>query len=88
VSLSSGTALNLDLVAYMAVLPGAADRRKKMRVVFGFAGPGVAAKSLSRKRENPPGAGRSRLSRQPNHAWNPLRRFWLAAAGLVAGLWF
>ncbi len=40
VSLPSGTVLNLDLVASVAVLPGAAGRRKKMRVVFGFMGPG------------------------------------------------
>ena len=46
VSLPSGTVLNLDLVAYVAVLPGAADRRKKMRVVFGFAGPGGAASNM------------------------------------------
>jgi len=46
VSLPSGTVLNLDLVAYVAVLPGAADRRKKMRVVFDFAGPGGAASNM------------------------------------------
>ena len=46
VSLPSGTVLNLDFVAYVAVLPGAAVRRKKMRVVFGFAGPGGAASNM------------------------------------------
>jgi hypothetical protein len=40
VSLPSGTVLNLDLVASVSVLPGAADRRNKMRVTFGFTGPG------------------------------------------------
>jgi hypothetical protein len=46
VSLPSGTVLNLDLVAYVAVLPEAAGRRKKTRVVFGFAGPGGAASNM------------------------------------------
>jgi hypothetical protein len=46
VSLPSGAVLNLDLVALIAVLPGAATRRKKMRVVFGFAGPGGAASNM------------------------------------------
>ena len=46
VSLPSGTVLNLDLVASIAVLPSAADRRKKMRVVFGFAGPGGAPSNM------------------------------------------
>ncbi len=52
VSLPSGTVLNLDLVAYVAVLPGAADRRKKMRVVFGFAGPGGAASDMQPDEED------------------------------------
>ena len=52
VSLPSGTVLNLDLVAYVAVLPGAAGRRKKMRVVFGFAGPGGAASNMQLDEED------------------------------------
>ena len=52
VSLPSGTVLNLDLVAYVAVLPSAADRRKKMRVVFGFAGPGGAAANMQLNEED------------------------------------
>jgi hypothetical protein len=51
-SLPSGTVLNLDLVAYVAVLPGAADRRKKMRVVFGYAGPGGAAANMQLDEED------------------------------------
>jgi len=46
VSLPSGTVLNLDLVAFVAALPGAENRRKKMRVVFGFAGPGGSAANM------------------------------------------
>jgi hypothetical protein len=52
VSLPSGTVLNLDLVAYVAVLPGASDRRKKIRVVFGFAGPGGAAANTQLEEED------------------------------------
>ncbi len=52
VSLPSGTVLNLDLVAFVAVLPGAADRRKKMRVVFGFAGPGGSASNMQLDEED------------------------------------
>jgi len=46
VSLPSGTVLNLDLVAFVAALPGAENRRKKMRVVFGFGGPGGSAANM------------------------------------------
>jgi hypothetical protein len=52
VSLPSGTVLNLDLVASIAVLPGAAGRRKKMRVAFGFAGSGGAPSNMQLDEED------------------------------------
>jgi hypothetical protein len=52
VSLPSGTVLNLDLVAFIAALPGAENRRKKMRVVFGFAGPGGSAANMQLDKED------------------------------------
>jgi len=36
VSPPSGKVLNIDHVAFVAALPDAANRRKKIRVVFGF----------------------------------------------------
>jgi hypothetical protein len=35
VSLPSGTVLNIDRIAFVAPLPDAAKRRRKIRVVFG-----------------------------------------------------
>ncbi len=52
VSLPSGTVLNLDLVAFVAALPGAENRRKKVRVVFGFAGPGGSAANMQLDEED------------------------------------
>jgi len=52
VSLPSGTVLNLDLVAFVAALPGEKNRRKKMRVVFGFAGPGGSAANMQLDEED------------------------------------
>jgi len=46
VSLPSGEVLNMDLVAFVAALPGAAKRRKKIRVVFAFTASGGAAVNM------------------------------------------
>jgi hypothetical protein len=52
VSLPSGTVLNLDFVAFVAALPGAESRRKKMRVVFGFTGAGGPAANMQLDEED------------------------------------
>jgi hypothetical protein len=46
VSLPSGMILNMDNVAFVAALPDAANRRKKLRVAFGSMSSGGAAANI------------------------------------------
>ena len=52
VSLPSGIVLNIDHVAFVAALPDAANRRKKIRVVFGFTPGGGSTANIQLDRDD------------------------------------